>query len=122
MPASAVRVVGTNTLRTAHNAADFLVRAEEALGHSIETISGIEEARLIYLGAAHSLAESDTRRLVVDIGGGSTELIVGTAFRFIKLASRPPTTEDNVGFSPNSLATLTANLTVGEVGFILKAE
>ena len=81
IPASSVRAVGTNTLRTAHNAAEFLVRAEEALGHSIETISGIEEARLIFLGVAHSMAESDASRLVLDIGGGSTELIVGRSFQ-----------------------------------------
>ncbi len=87
VPASAIRVVGTNTLRTAHNAAEFLVRAEEALGHSIETISGIEEARLIYLGVAHGMAESDARRLVLDIGGGSTELIVGTSFQPVYMES-----------------------------------
>jgi exopolyphosphatase/guanosine-5'-triphosphate,3'-diphosphate pyrophosphatase len=87
MPASAVRVVGTNTLRTAQNTAEFLVRAEEALGHAIETISGMEEARLIYLGAAHSMAESDAKRLVVDIGGGSTELIVGTSFQPVFMES-----------------------------------
>jgi exopolyphosphatase/guanosine-5'-triphosphate,3'-diphosphate pyrophosphatase len=87
MPASAVRVVGTNTLRTAHNAAEFLVRAEEALGHAIETISGIEEARLIYLGVAHGMAESEARRLVLDIGGGSTELIVGTSFQPLYMES-----------------------------------
>lgn len=76
-PQSSVRAVGTNTLRKAHDAEDFLVEAEEALGFPIEVISGREEARLIYLGASHSLPETPGKRLVVDIGGGSTECIVG---------------------------------------------
>ncbi len=75
--AANVRAVGTNTLRKAKNAAGFLADAEEALGHPIEVVSGREEARLVYLGAAHSLPEVGGRRLVIDIGGGSTELIVG---------------------------------------------
>ena len=73
----AVRAVGTNTLRAAQDADEFLIEAEHALGHSIETISGIEEARLIFLGVTQTLPEPDMRRLVVDIGGGSTELIFG---------------------------------------------
>jgi exopolyphosphatase/guanosine-5'-triphosphate,3'-diphosphate pyrophosphatase len=77
LPPGAVRAVGTNTLRQARGAGDFLGRAEAALGHPVEIISGMEEARLIYQGVAHSLAEDEQRRLVVDIGGGSTELIVG---------------------------------------------
>jgi exopolyphosphatase / guanosine-5'-triphosphate,3'-diphosphate pyrophosphatase len=77
MPRGAVRAVGTNTLRRARNAGKFLAVAERALGHPIEIISGQEEARLIYQGVAHELPESDTRRLVLDIGGGSTELIIG---------------------------------------------
>ena len=81
LPASCVRIVGTNTLRSAHNSAEFINKAEECLGHAIEVISGVEEARLIYLGVAHSLASDDNqRRLVMDIGGGSTELIVGEQF------------------------------------------
>lgn len=72
-----VRAVGTNTLRAAADAGEFLVDAERALGHSIETISGIEEARLIFLGVTRTLPGPKRRRLVVDIGGGSTELIVG---------------------------------------------
>jgi len=72
-----VRAVGTNTFRAADNADDFLVQAEQALGHPIDIISGVEEARLIYLGVARSLSGDDGRRLVVDIGGGSTELIIG---------------------------------------------
>jgi exopolyphosphatase/guanosine-5'-triphosphate,3'-diphosphate pyrophosphatase len=73
----AVRVVATSTLRVAHNAAAFLPVAEEAIGHPIEIISGEEEGRLIYMGVANSLATPGERRLVIDIGGGSTELILG---------------------------------------------
>ncbi len=77
MDPNGVRAVGTNTLRAAADADEFLIEAERALGHSIETISGIEEARLIFLGVTRTLPGSPRRRLVVDIGGGSTELIVG---------------------------------------------
>lgn len=77
MPLGSVRAVGTNTFRIARNAAQFLLLAEQALGHPIEIISGIEEARLIYLGVAQSLATDGKRRLVMDIGGGSTEYIIG---------------------------------------------
>ncbi len=73
----AVRVVATNTLRVAKNSADYLPLAEDALGFPIEIIGGREEARLIFIGAAHSLPAVDHKRLVVDIGGGSTELIIG---------------------------------------------
>ncbi len=72
-----IRAVATNTLRKARNAETFLRRAEAALGHPIEVISGVEEARLIYQGVTGSLAKDDERRLVVDVGGGSTELIIG---------------------------------------------
>ena len=71
------RIVGTNTLRKASNAEDFVRRAEEALGHPIEIISGREEARLIYSGVCHDLGDQSEQRMVVDIGGGSTELIIG---------------------------------------------
>lgn len=77
MPLGTVRAVGTNTLRIARNANEFLILAEQALGHPIEIISGIEEARLIYEGVANSLATDGKRRLVMDIGGGSTEYIIG---------------------------------------------
>ncbi|GMQ96659.1 MAG: exopolyphosphatase [Gammaproteobacteria bacterium] len=73
-----VRIVGTNTLRVARNAQAFLQHAQAVLGHDIEIISGVEEARLIYLGVSRSLSGDEGRRLVMDIGGGSTELIVGT--------------------------------------------
>lgn len=82
LPAENVRAVGTNTLRKARNARAFLDAARTVLGHDIEVIGGREEARLIYLGVAHSVdqARDRGRRLVVDIGGGSTELIVGERF------------------------------------------
>lgn len=80
LPHYAVRAVGTNTLRSAHNANEFIEQAEARLGHPIEVISGVEEARLIYLGVAQSLASDHSRRLVIDIGGGSTELIIGENF------------------------------------------
>ncbi len=77
IPPEAVRVVGTNTLRQVDAGCGFLIRAEAVLGHPIQVISGIEEARLIYSGVAADLEVGDDRRLVMDIGGGSTELIVG---------------------------------------------
>ncbi len=77
MPPGSVRAVGTNALRQARNSRSFLVRARAALGHPIEVIPGREEARLVYLGVAHSLPDDTGRRLVVDIGGGSTECVVG---------------------------------------------
>ena len=87
LPRHCVRIVGTNTLRSAANAHEFIEKAEALLGHPIDIISGVEEARLIYLGVAHSLAVNDERRLVMDIGGGSTELIVGEKFTPIYLES-----------------------------------
>ncbi|MDD5248911.1 MAG: exopolyphosphatase [Rhodocyclaceae bacterium] len=77
----AVRAVATNTLRVAKNAPQFLAQAEAALGFPIEVIAGREEARLIYLGVAHTLPNPRTQQLVVDIGGGSTEFIVGRNFQ-----------------------------------------
>lgn len=76
-PANSVRIVGTNTLRQARNADQFIHKAERALGHPIHIISGIEEARLIYQGVAHSLASNANNRFVMDIGGSSTEYIIG---------------------------------------------
>lgn len=72
-----VRAVATNTFRVARNAADFLERASRTLGYPIEVIAGREEARLIYLGASRALPVDGKRRMVVDIGGGSTECIIG---------------------------------------------
>lgn len=77
LPPENVRVVGTNALRQAKNASAFLRKAETALGHKIEIISGREEARLIYLGVAHDIEIQHDQRLVLDIGGGSTEIILG---------------------------------------------
>ncbi|MGB5261795.1 MAG: exopolyphosphatase [Gammaproteobacteria bacterium] len=87
MPEGSVRAVGTNTLRQATAEAGFLVLAEQALGHPIEIIAGREEARLVYLGVSHGLAATDERRLVVDIGGGSTELIIGEGFETLQRES-----------------------------------
>ena len=78
----AVRVVATNTLRVAKNAGIFVPAAEKSIGYPIEIISGEEEGRLIYLGVASSVALPAERRLVVDIGGGSTELILGRGPRW----------------------------------------
>src|SRR5207302_999216 len=88
-PRSAVRAVGTSALRVAKNADSFLSEAEATLGFPIEVIFGREEARLIYLGVAHSLAPSPERRLVIDIGGGSTELIIGTGLEPELMESTP---------------------------------
>ena len=81
LPAGAVRCVGTSTLRVARNAPEFLSKAEAALGHPIEVVAGREEARLIYIGVAHGLPASSLPRLVVDIGGGSTEFIIGKGLK-----------------------------------------
>ena len=77
---SKVRAVATNTLRVAKNAQNFVNDAQDALGFPIEVIAGVEEARLIYIGAAHEVSAVQGNRLVVDIGGGSTELIVGKGY------------------------------------------
>ena len=87
IPRHRIRAVGTNTFRAAKNSQEFLKRAECALGHPISIISGHEEARLVYLGAAFDLAVSEKKRLVVDIGGGSTELIVGRGFQPMRMDS-----------------------------------
>lgn len=76
---SSVCIVGTHTLRQAANAADFLKRAEKVIPYPIEIISGNEEARLIFMGVEHTQPERG-RKLVIDIGGGSTELVIGEDF------------------------------------------
>jgi exopolyphosphatase/guanosine-5'-triphosphate,3'-diphosphate pyrophosphatase len=76
-----VRAVATQTLREAKNRDVFLIQATTILGFPIEVISGKEEARLIYLGVAHSLPQSNEKRLVIDIGGRSTEMILGRAYK-----------------------------------------
>jgi exopolyphosphatase/guanosine-5'-triphosphate,3'-diphosphate pyrophosphatase len=83
----AVRAVATNALRVAKNAPQFIAEAEAMLGFTIEVIAGREEARLIYLGVAHSLPNPATQQLVVDIGGGSTEFIIGRDFQPLHLES-----------------------------------
>lgn len=87
MQAGRVRVVGTNTLRRAKSTGRFLQRAAKALGHPVEIIAGIEEARLIYLGASHNLPLVDGPQIVVDIGGGSTEIIAGKGFEPVAMES-----------------------------------
>jgi exopolyphosphatase/guanosine-5'-triphosphate,3'-diphosphate pyrophosphatase len=87
IPRVNVRAVGTNALRQARNGRSFLADARKALGHPIEIIAGREEARLIFLGVAHTIHHPTERRLIVDIGGGSTELIIGTGFHAAHLES-----------------------------------
>ncbi|MEO7775049.1 MAG: exopolyphosphatase [Steroidobacteraceae bacterium] len=87
MRADSVRVVGTNALRSARRKQAFLERAREALGHPIEIISGMEEARLIYSGVAHTSPSDSGRRLVLDIGGGSTEMIIGEGLEPLEMES-----------------------------------
>ena len=87
LPQGSVAAVGTNTLRQAKNSRQFLQSASEVLGHPISIIGGKEEARLIYLGVSHSLVAEDGRRFVMDIGGGSTELIIGEGFKPLHLSS-----------------------------------
>jgi exopolyphosphatase / guanosine-5'-triphosphate,3'-diphosphate pyrophosphatase len=86
-PPESVRAVGTNTLRNARNAQQFMEKAEKALNHPIHIISGVEEARLIYLGVAYSVGSTADLKLVVDIGGGSTEYIIGKEDQPIKKES-----------------------------------
>jgi exopolyphosphatase/guanosine-5'-triphosphate,3'-diphosphate pyrophosphatase len=85
--ADGVRAVGTSALRVARRTQSFLERAREALGHPIEIVSGREEARLIYSGVAHTLPDEPGRRFLVDVGGGSTELIIGQKLEPLQLES-----------------------------------
>ncbi len=78
IPRDNIRMVGTSTLRRARNSNQFASKAFEILGKRIEIISGREEARLIFESVAHTLPDNDDRRLVIDIGGGSTELVTGS--------------------------------------------
>jgi exopolyphosphatase/guanosine-5'-triphosphate,3'-diphosphate pyrophosphatase len=87
MRPDSVRVVGTNALRRARRKEAFIERAREALGHPIEIVSGIEEARLIYSGVSHTMPAGGGRRLVCDIGGGSTEIIIGEGLEPLELES-----------------------------------
>ncbi len=88
-PLTSVRVVATNTVRIARNASQFLPLFEKAIGFPVEVISGEEEGRLIYMGVASALDLPAERRLVVDIGGGSTELILGHGHDIEQVASFP---------------------------------
>ena len=87
IPPQRVRVIATNTVRQLKSPRDFLDPAEAALGHGIEVVSGREEARLVYLGVAHGHPPGDKNRLVIDIGGGSSEFIIGNAFEPIERES-----------------------------------
>lgn len=82
-----IRAVATNTVRQLRNPRAFLLTAETALGAPIEVVSGREEARLIYLGVAHGLNDPRQRQLVIDVGGGSTELIIGQGFETLETES-----------------------------------
>jgi exopolyphosphatase/guanosine-5'-triphosphate,3'-diphosphate pyrophosphatase len=86
-PPERVRAVATNTVRRLRSPRAFLLTAETALGQPISVVSGREEARLIYLGVAHGLPRARERRLVVDIGGGSTEFIIGREFEALETES-----------------------------------
>lgn len=85
--ASSVQIVATNALREAKNKLEFIRAAQQVVDFPVEIISGREEARLIYLGVAHTIADDMGRRLVIDIGGGSTELIIGERFECAALES-----------------------------------
>ncbi len=88
LPSHRVRTIATNTVRALRDPQSFLADAESALGHPIEVVSGREEARLIYLGVAHAQPPKPMqRRLVIDIGGGSTECIIGSGFDTIERES-----------------------------------
>ncbi len=87
MRPDSVRVVGTNALRRARRKESFVERAREALGHPIEIVSGMEEARLIYSGVSHTMPAGTGRRLVCDIGGGSTEIIIGEGHEPLEMES-----------------------------------
>lgn len=98
-PLTDVRAVATNTFRVARNAQEFLIPAENILGYPIDVISGEEEGRLIYLGVANVLKVNDEKRMVIDIGGGSTEIIVGHGSAIERVESFPiGTVRQSVGF------------------------
>lgn len=88
-PAERIRIVGTQALRQASNGADFIQQASRVLPVPIDVISGEEEARLIWLGLNHTLAPSPTPRLIIDIGGGSTELAYGSQGQLVFRQSMP---------------------------------
>ncbi len=87
LDAKAVRAVATNTFRVAKNAPQLLDAAQEALGFPIEIIAGREEARMIFVGVSHGLPYTEQKRMVMDIGGGSTEFIIGQGFEPMEMES-----------------------------------
>lgn len=87
LPPQAVRAVATNTFRVAKNAPQLLKAAQEALGFPIEIIAGREEARMIFVGVSRSLPKAEYKRLVIDIGGGSTEFIIGEGVEPLEMES-----------------------------------
>ncbi|HMB57110.1 MAG TPA: exopolyphosphatase [Arenimonas sp.] len=87
IPPQRVRAIATNTVRQLSHPHNFLMPAEASLGHDIEVVAGREEARLIYLGVAHGNPPRNKRRLVIDIGGGSTEFIIGAGFEALERES-----------------------------------
>ena len=106
LPRTAIRAVATNAMREASNRGEFIEQANGILGLPLEVISGYEEARLIYLGVAHTLADDTGRRLVIDIGGGSTECIIGERFESRLLESlQLGCVSFNEEFFPNGIIT-----------------
>lgn len=87
VPKSRIRIVGTNALRVAKNRKSFIKQARNIIDCPVEIIAGREEARLIYLGVSHTLSDDDGAKLIVDIGGGSTEFIIGERFEPMKMES-----------------------------------
>ncbi len=87
MRPDSVRVVGTSAFRRARRKETFIERVREALGHPIEIVSGIEEARLIYSGVSNTMPAGPGRRLVCDIGGGSTEIVIGVGLEPLEMES-----------------------------------
>ncbi len=81
MPLGSVRIVATNTLRVAKNRYDFIGKAMDIIPHPVEVIAGREEARLIYTGVSNTMDHGEQKRLVIDIGGGSTECIIGSQLK-----------------------------------------
>ena len=87
IPADQIRAAGTKSLRSARKSNTFVRQAEKVLGTPIQIISGYEEARLVYLGLSHSVLNDQNHRLVIDIGGGSTEFIIGKDYEPIIMES-----------------------------------
>ncbi len=120
VPRRNIRVVGTNTLRRAKNSSHFMREGTKLLGKPIEIISGREEARLIYTAVAHTFPDTNKQRLVIDIGGGSTELVIGKGFQpalmesvnmgCVSYTTRFLSDEDTLSASAIKTATIQAQL------------